>query len=80
MTVTRTQCHPETGFGGSKNNKGLSVGIVPEQVTTTGCARICRLLKQTGDTLRHTISGNGATLTVAIPHSYEFDTSGVSKK
>jgi len=79
MTVTSTQCHPETGPEGSKDKKELSAGVVWGQGTSTGFNPLFSLLKQTGETLSHTINGKGATLTVAIPHSYEFDTSGVSK-
>ena len=80
MTVTRILCHPETGPGGSKDRKGLSAGIVLEQVTSTGCAWVRLLLKQTSGTLSHTSSMEGTTFSVPIPCFYKFVTSGVSKK
>jgi len=80
MTVTRIQCHPETGPGGSKNRKGLSAGIVPERATSTGCAWVRLLLEQICGTLSHTSSRNGTTFSVPILCFYKFVTSGVSKK
>ena len=57
------QCHPETGYGCSKNLIGLSPGAVPEQTTSTGFARI---YQQIHSTMKYETCGKGTSVVITV--------------